>query len=246
MDAQLEQLLRLQQVDVRIGELLDSIAALPKRLASLEQRLQAQKQAVEQAEKAVLAEEVKRRRLESDLKDQQPRLAKYREQSSSVKTNEQFHALQHEIGFVEAEIQRIEEAILVSMVASESLDSNRAKAKQEVAFESKRIEQEKEAVRVETGAKRQDLEVLQKESAGLRKAANPELLAQYDRLASSSRKTALARASGQRCLACQMALRPQFWNQIRAGVLLNCESCGRMLYFDPRQELPPETITGVA
>jgi uncharacterized protein len=246
MDAQLEQLLRLQQVDVRIGELLDSIAALPKRLASLEQRLQAQKQAVEQAEKAVLAEEVKRRRLESDLKDQQPRLAKYREQSSSVKTNEQFHALQHEIGFVEAEIQRIEEAILVSMVASESLDSNRAKAKQEVAFESKRIEQEKEAVRVETAAKRQDLEVLQKESAGLRRAADPELLAQYDRLASSSRKTALARASGQRCLACQMALRPQFWNQVRAGALLNCESCGRMLYFDPRQELPPETITGVA
>jgi uncharacterized protein len=246
MDPQLEQLLRLQQVDGRISELLDAIAAMPKRLASLEQKLQAQKQAVEHAEKAVLAEEAKRRRLESDLKDQQPKLARYREQSSSVKTNEQFHALQHEMGFVEDEIRRIEEAVLVSMLQSETLDSARASARQQVAVESKQIEREEESVRVDTAAKRRDLEVLQKERAGLRAAADPGLLAQYDRLASSSRKTALARATGQRCLACQMALRPQFWNQVRMGVLLNCESCGRMLYFDPRQELPPETITGVA
>ena len=78
-------------------------------IPSAEEKLQQQKLVLEQADKAVPVEEARRRRLESDRKDQQQKLIKYREQSSSVKTNEQFHALQHEIGFVEAEIRRIED-----------------------------------------------------------------------------------------------------------------------------------------
>ncbi len=247
MDVQIEKLLRLQQIDSRVAELLEAITALPKRLESLERKLQSQKQAVEQAEKAVLAEEAKRRRLESDLKDQQQKIAKYRDQSNSVKTNDQFRALQHEIGFVEAEILRIEDAELVSMVQSETLESNRTQARREIAEQGKLIEREKEAARVDSREHSKELETLQKERVWLRAAVEPTLLQQYDRLASSSRKTALARASGQRCLACQMAMRPQYWNQVRAGTLLNCESCGRLLYFDAGLELPPgESVHGLA
>ncbi|HEV2275853.1 MAG TPA: C4-type zinc ribbon domain-containing protein [Acidobacteriaceae bacterium] len=246
MDHQLEKLLRLQQVDGQIAGLLESIAALPGRLETLEHQLQSQKKALEEAEKAVLAEEAKRRRMESDLKDQHHKIAKYREQSSSVKTNEQYHALQHEIGFVEAEIRRIEDTELTSMIQSESLESRRNEARQKIALHAKHIEHEKQVLEVDTVDKRKDLEKLEKERAGLRGSVDAALLEQYDRLARSSRKTALARASGQRCLSCQMALRPQFWNQVRAGTLLNCESCGRLLYFDLASELPPEALTGIA
>jgi predicted nucleic acid-binding Zn-ribbon protein len=217
----------------------ETIAALPRQLGSIEQQLQQQKLVLEQADKAVPAEEVRRRRLESDRKDQQQKLAKYREQSSSVKTNEQFHALQHEIGFVEAEIRRIEDEELTSMIKSEGLESQRAEARKAVALQAKLVEEEKERVRTAIQRHQEELAALQQERAQIRKGVNEPLLAQYDRLASSSRKTALARAAGQRCLSCQMALRPQFWNQVREGVLLNCESCGRLLYFDPAQVSVP-------
>ncbi len=148
MDVQLELLIRLQQVDIKMAQLLETIAAVPRHLRSVEEKLQQLKLAVEQADKAVPVEEARRRRLESDRKDQQQKLVKYRDQSSSVKTNEQFHALQHEIGFVEAEIRRIEDEELASMIRSESLESQRFEARTALAQQAKLLDEEKERARV--------------------------------------------------------------------------------------------------
>src|SRR6201996_2978944 len=186
MDVQLELLIRLQQVDIKITQLLDTISALPHNLRSLEEKLQQQKVALEQAEKAVPSEEARRRRLESDRKDQQQKLVKYREQSNSVKTNEQFHALQHEIGFVEAEIARIEDEELNSMMKSESLENQRAEARKASAAQAKLGEEEKERGRIASQGFQDELDFVKKERATIRKGVSEPLLAQYDRIASSS------------------------------------------------------------
>src|ERR1700689_1869429 len=163
MDVQLQSLIRLQQVDIKTAQLLETIAAVPRHLQSIEEKLQQLKLAVEQADKAVPVEEAKRRRLESDRKDQQQKLVKYRHQSNSVKTNEQFHALQHEIGFVEAEIRRIEDEELTSMIKSETLESQRAEARKASALQQKSVDEEKERSRVASQGYEAELAVLQKD-----------------------------------------------------------------------------------
>jgi hypothetical protein len=213
------------------------IAALPKQLAALEEKVGRQKAGVDAATKSMKEEETKRRRLESDLKDVQQKVAKFREQASSVKTNEQYHALQHEIGFAEAEIGKIEDRELESMERSEQLESHLKSAQQELADNAKAVELEKESARKTAEEQQKRLAALNEDRSRLRGQIDESRLANYDRIA-GSRGTALARVKDQTCLACRMALRPQLWNQVRGGELTPCESCGRLLYFD--NETPME------
>lgn len=241
MNDELFALVQLQDADENIRRIRAEIGALPRQLAALEEKLIWQKARVDHAGKALKEEENKRRRLESDLKDLQQKIVKFREQSSSVKTNEQFHALQHEISFAESEISRIEDRELESMERSDELDRELATARQEFADNAKVVEIEKETARKTSEEHQKQLAVLNEERMKLRGQISEENLANYDRIA-SSRGTALARVDGQRCLGCQMGLRPQLWNEVRSGTLTPCESCGRLLYFDNEKPHEPDTL----
>jgi predicted nucleic acid-binding Zn-ribbon protein len=239
MDAALEHLIRLQKVDEQIAQLHHSIAELPKHLATLEEKLKSQKASLDDADKSIAAEEAKRRRLESDLKDAQQKVLKYRGQSNSVKTNDEFRALQHEIDFAEAEIKKIEDQQIVAMERLESLNSAKSAAAAGIEEQRVLVEQEKTVARAAATEQQKKLAGLLQEREDHRTGIDESVLRTYDRIASSSRKTGLARVQGQRCLACQMYLRPQVWNQVRSGQLITCESCARLLYFDPALEPPP-------
>src|ERR1700684_1576823 len=160
MRNKLEALMRLQTIDGETAQLRAEIAALPKRLAALETRLAAEKAAVEQTAKALKDEEALKRRLESDLKDQQQKSVKLRDQMSSVKTNEQFRAFQHEIEFAEAEIKKIEDQELEGMERAEQLSQKRKAAESELADSARAVEIEKADARAESAKQKKKLEEL--------------------------------------------------------------------------------------
>ena len=67
-----------------------------------------------------------------------------------------------------------------------------------------------------------------------------DALSTYDRIA-KSKGTAVAEALNQKCMSCQMMLRPQRWNELRdrdTTEMMSCESCGRMLWYDPARDSP--------
>src|SRR6478735_3215912 len=107
MDADLERLIALQKLDSAAHDAERTLATEPERLKGLEAKLE-----VATAKDQVAENQNARRTLEKELAVHQGRLSKFREQAMAVKTNQEYHAIQHEITFAQTEIKKLEDGML--------------------------------------------------------------------------------------------------------------------------------------
>lgn len=232
----IQRLLELQQVDREIQRLQEEVAALPRRVAEIESKLANTKGQVERAKATIKADENNRRKLEGDIQSLQQKISKYRDQSLDVKTNEQYKALMHEVGFAEQEIRIIEDKILEGMLDVEDNEKRLKAAEAELKAETAEIEKEKAEARRRTDEDEAQLADLTRQRDQLRSAIAGDLLRHYDRVL-KLRHTALAEARDHKCSACQLMLRPQVYNDVRTNEqIIICDSCQRILYYVPPAE----------
>jgi uncharacterized protein len=244
----IDKLLELQTADKEIRKLRDEVAALPKRMAVIEQKLAGTKAHLEKVQLAAKTDEASRKKFEANIKDLQGKISKYRDQSLDVKTNDQYKALLHEIQFAEQEIRLNEDRILEVMVNVDTRDKEVKAAQAELKAETAEIEKEKEEARKVTAEDEKKLAEWNSRRDTLRQTISEDILRQYERVA-KFRGTGLAEVRDHKCMGCQVMLRPQTYNEVRNGEkVMVCESCQRIYYFDPANEVKPEqevvTVTG--
>ena len=238
----IEKLLELQVADKEIRKLQEEIATLPKRVAAIEEKLAGTRARLEKARAAAKADDANRKKFESAIQDLQGKISKYRDQSLDVKTNDQYKALMHEIQFAEQEIRINEDRILEVMVNAESRDKDVKAAEAELKAETAEIEKEKEEARTIAAADQAKLGEWTGKRDGLRQGVSADLLRHYERVM-KFRGTGLAEVRDQKCMGCQVMLRPQTYNDVRNGEqIVFCDSCQRVLYFDRAKEVQPEVV----
>ncbi|HLW51939.1 MAG TPA: C4-type zinc ribbon domain-containing protein [Candidatus Angelobacter sp.] len=241
MNPDLEKLIELEKVDREIARLTDEIAALPRRVAAIEAHLADDKTAVEKVKAAIKSNEASRRKLESEIQGFQQKISKYRDQSSSVKTNDEYRALMHEVQYAEKEIAGCEDKILELMIALEAEEKSLKTAEAGLKEESAAVEKEKNEARQRTAEDQKLLGELSGKREGLRTGVSDSALAHYDRVM-RQRKSAIAEAREQKCLACFVRIRPQTWQDLLSNdQIITCSSCGRIFYYDPSHEPAPDS-----
>src|ERR1700751_3598392 len=239
----LQNLMGLQVADKEILRLREEVAALPKRVAVIEEKLAATKAKLEKAKNAAKADEATRKKYETTITDLRGRISKYRDQSLDVKTNEQYKALLHEIQFSEKEIAANEDKILELMVNADARDKEVKAAQAELKAETAEIEQEKEQARQRTAEDQKQLAEWTAKRNQIRTGVNEDLLRHYERV-SKFRGTGISEVRDHKCMACQVMLRPQTYNDVRSGQqTVVCDSCQRILYFNPAEELVDQKPT---
>jgi predicted nucleic acid-binding Zn-ribbon protein len=239
MSPEIELLITLQRTDREIQRLKAEIAELPKRVAAIEEQLAGTKATLERAKSAVKTDDAARRKYETAITDQRQKISKYRDQSLEVKTNDQYKALLHEIQFAEKEIGANEDKILELMVNAEVREKEVKAAEAELKEETAEIEKEKKIAHDRTAEDEKQLTEWTAKRDAARSAADPDMLRHYDRV-TKFRGSGLAEVLDQKCMGCSVVLRPQIYNEVRSGKLIYCDSCQRILYYDPSKEVAAE------
>ena len=226
-------LLELQRTDSEIASCRAELEAAPKRIRDAEARLGGNRAALAAAKQGHTAAVAARKKAELDVAGWRERAAKFRSQSSAVKTNEAYQALQHEISNADAETAKAEDAQLEQMLAVEEAEkrvkeeeTSLRSSEQSMAGERKEIES-----RARESKKRMDAAAAARDA--LAKRVPEEVLDVYLRQAKRHHGVALAEARNEQCRGCGMRVLPHTFQEVHrpeSRELLTCEDCGRILY----------------
>jgi predicted nucleic acid-binding Zn-ribbon protein len=252
MNPTIPQMLELQRLDQATAALRAELEGMPRRLREADAKLNSDRATLAAAKEVLTRSLGERKKLELDVEQWKGRAKKYREQSSSVKTNEAYKALQHEIVGAEAEASKAEDRVLEQMMAVEEVERRVKRLEAELKDSEKAMASEKQQIEAQFAEKKKNWETATAERKATAKKIPADTLDLYERIARKNPGHALAQVRDGQCRACGLRVLPHIVQLLESDTneeLFRCESCGRILYsLEPiRQAAPPkESATGAA
>lgn len=234
MDAQIQRLVQLQSLDMRLAELRSRLQAIPAQVAAADARVSNARQQIAAAKEALTTSLKDRKKYEMDVDSWKEKARKYRDQSFEVKTNEAYKAFQHEIQHAETQVAQAEDRLLERMVAGEEYERQVKAAEGSLKAVESETQAERQKIQAEQTSLQQELRIKEGERKGIASEVPQDLLHTYEQIAVRRHGIGLAQVREEACQLCGMRIPPHVFQELRRSdshEIYRCESCARILYY---------------
>ncbi|MEE9217934.1 MAG: hypothetical protein V3U98_02605 [Acidobacteriota bacterium] len=232
MHSLIQSLVELQDILRAIGEAERCQRQVPERHQALERQLEEAASELRATQEELAVSQKNRRKLEMDVASTEELVHRHQDQLMTVKTNEAYRALQHEIDGERSKIRGLEDQILDLMERGEKLAERIKSLEEKHAGESTRVAEQKRQTAEEGETASRECERLVRRRAALESSLPADRLEHFHRIARARGGVAIVQARNELCGGCNVRLRPQVFQEIRRGETLHCcGSCKRFLYW---------------
>ena len=227
-----EQLYKLQQVDTELQRRQQELKEIEDRLSddkalvAAESEIAAQKEQLENAKK-------KQKDSEWELEDLQEKVRKIDSKlySGTTKDSKELVNLEKEVKSLKSKIRPKEDALLVLMSQVEEIEAKVRITAEEI----ERLKREWEQRQVTLGQRKSEVETVLVKLRGdrniLEQQIDPEVINTYERLRLTSGQ-AVVKVERGKCQGCHITVPTSQWQKAKAGDLIQCTSCSKILYLE--------------
>src|SRR5471030_3117169 len=225
----IELLLILQDRDTKRLGVEAQIKAVPREIAAVEQRIASEKAAIDAAKGEVHGLESKKKILETEIGSAETQRGKYQTQQLSVKKNDEYQALGHQIIALQGQIGELEGKELETMYAIDEAKKRFAAAeatlKQNIAGHEARIRN----MRERDTSLSEELKSAVAAVAEVRATVPPSAQEAYDQ-AAKRRMPAVVPIRGGKCGGCHLKVSSEVESAARGKTseteFAHCDQCG--------------------
>ena len=227
-----EQLYRLQQVDLELQRKQQELSDVEnqlrddKALVAAESKLASQKEQLEDASK-------KQKSSEWELEDLQEKVRRIDSKlySGTTKDSKELVNLEKEVKGLKSQIGPKEDALLGLMSQVEEIEAKMKTTAEELERLKREWKQRQETLGQSKGEVETVLAKLKEDRDRLGQQIDSEVLNTYERLR-LTKGQAVVKVERGKCQGCHITVPTSQWQKAKAGDLIQCTSCNKILYLE--------------
>ncbi len=232
VEEDIQLLIRIVQKDMEIRERRKLLEVVPARIKAIDRELKRMDEDLEGTTKMLDKLEQEKRHLDGLIDSQKAELGRKRTEQRQVKTNKEFQALMSEMQYINSQIDKEEERIIVILDEMQARGKEMKAATERINSDKNRLIGERDKLGAHQREAEDALRILEDEKLRILPHLSPDVRRLYDRILKAKGDSGVANIVGDICQGCYSRVPPQKAHEVRRNdEISTCEVCGRILVY---------------